>query len=397
MNFPAVQSCSAIHKTRSKKHTAVDILAANSFPVRLCSFSALDSFLNLPSLPYIMAETEAGIADLARVFENLRFPGADIADAAAEDADGQTWYFYCRDPEEINRNRPYVSYDMLSLTQEFQSRRFWDAKGIYEQIRKLRKKEQADFPWWEGLHSENMARSITDGAIILARYEAVAVPPSEFTGGFIPVLNPEAQRILLSSLMVSPRPDRGLEFLRAAGLLEKLWPELAALDNVDQAKEFHPEGNVWRHTLETLRHRKEGSYDLRLSLSLLLHDIGKPLAESSGGRRFDGHAELGAAASRRFLERLGFEPPFVDDVYFLVRNHMLPAALGRLPLMKTGSLMASPLFPLLMELYRCDESSSFKGLDAYYESAAVYRTYLRNTRNPYRSVDGKVPGRKARR
>jgi poly(A) polymerase len=51
--------------------------------------------------------------------------------------------------------------------------------------------------------------------------------------------------------------------------------------------------------------------------------------------------------------------------------------------------MASPLFPMLLELYRCDESSSFKGLEAYYESSAAYRSYLRYRRNPYRSENGK--------
>jgi len=51
--------------------------------------------------------------------------------------------------------------------------------------------------------------------------------------------------------------------------------------------------------------------------------------------------------------------------------------------------MASPLFPTLMELYRCDESSSFKGLDGYYENSAAYQTYLKNVKNPYRAKDGK--------
>jgi len=48
--------------------------------------------------------------------------------------------------------------------------------------------------------------------------------------------------------------------------------------------------------------------------------------------------------------------------------------------------MVSPLFPLLMELYRCDESSSFKGLDGYYQSSAAYRSFLKHSRNPYRSI-----------
>jgi poly(A) polymerase len=71
---------------------------------------------------------------------------------------------------------------------------------------------------------------------------------------------------------------------------------------------------------------------------------------------------------------------------------MLPAALPRLPFAKTGEIMASPLFPALMELYRCDESSSFRGLDGFYESSAAYQSYLRYRRNPYRSADGKKIG-----
>jgi poly(A) polymerase len=73
---------------------------------------------------------------------------------------------------------------------------------------------------------------------------------------------------------------------------------------------------------------------------------------------------------------------------------MLPAALKRLPFTKTGEIMASPLFPVLMELYRCDESSSFKGLDGYYENAAAYQAYLKNVRNPYRSADGRKKGKR---
>jgi poly(A) polymerase len=73
---------------------------------------------------------------------------------------------------------------------------------------------------------------------------------------------------------------------------------------------------------------------------------------------------------------------------------MLPAALPRLPLIRTREIMESPLFPLLMELYRCDESSSFKGLDGYYESSAAYQAYLKHRRNPYRTADGRKISRR---
>jgi len=162
---------------------------------------------------------------------------------------------------------------------------------------------------------------------------------------------------------------------------------LAAMARVDHAKEFHPEGNVWVHTLETFQYRK--SADLRLSLGLLLHDVGKPLAAASGTRRFDQHAELGERAAGKFLERLDFDPPLIADVRYLVRNHMLPAVLPRLPLTRTQATLESPLFPTLLELYRCDEFSSFKGPGGYYESAAAYQSYLRHLKNPYRSADGK--------
>jgi poly(A) polymerase len=75
--------------------------------------------------------------------------------------------------------------------------------------------------------------------------------------------------------------------------------------------------------------------------------------------------------------------------FLRIPRRPVPAAL-----IHTQEIMESPLFPTLMELYRCDESSSFKGLDGYYESSAAYQSYLRNRHNPYRSADGKELGRR---
>ena len=200
-------------------------------------------------------------------------------------------------------------------------------------------------------------------------------------------LNQEQQRVFLCELITSANPGLGFDLLKVCRFIGKYWPEIEILGQADHSKEHHPEGNAWEHTMETFRHRK--LFDLRLSLGLLLHDSGKPVATSTGGNRYDGHAELGEIQARRFLERLGFPPSFTQEVCFLVRNHMLPAALPRLPLFRTEQIMSSPLFPLLMELYRCDESSSFKGLDGYYESSATYQQFLKNKKNPYRTADGK--------
>jgi len=361
-------------------------LSAAGYTVKFHGYSALDLYFRLPSLPFIWIETNADIAVLARYIDNLRFPGVGTADAAVETS-GRTCYFRCLEGSERSEN----FFPLLSLTYDWRTGCFQDPFGVYPLLRESRdhKLETVSNCVVQSQIGNN--RIAMDAALLLARYGISAeTSAASFEQNLPP--GPEAQRVFLCSLLLSARPELGLELLKKSGFLKNFWPELASLDEVDHSKEFHPEGNVWNHTLETFRYRKpaaSGAFDLRLSLALLLHDSGKPISASFANHRFEGHAELGAQAAARFLERLEFEPSLIQDIYYLVKNHMLPAALKRLPLTKTAEIMASPLFPTLMELYRCDESSSFKGLDGYYENSAAYQAYLKNVKNPYRSRDGK--------
>jgi len=398
-------------------------LGDSGFRPRLVSFSAVDRYLGFRASPIRWVESDAGIADLAKLFDKLRFPGSSLADAALDvdggawasgEEGGTTWYFFSADEGE--RSFPA---DLLNFSWDPESRSYRDPFDVYERLRALRaggscatsggELEKPVHPsaclgpdqiqWSEG--KWGVATGI---AVMLARYVA---PATERRGGediqalvktlasglrkhgreSEPPLSAEEQRVLLLLLMESRGTGVGLDFLGQCGFISLHWPELAAMDGVDHSKEFHPEGNAWRHTLETFRYRKYP--ELALSLGLLLHDSGKPLSEASNGRRFDRHAELGARCARDFLSRLGIPSPVVETVQYLVRNHMMPAALPRLPLTRTQEVLESPLFPLLLELYRCDESSSFKGPEGFYESCAAYRAYLRNVKNPYRSADGK--------
>ena len=393
-----------------------ETLSAAGRRARFGGFSAIDRYLDLPPLPFTCLETDGDLSVLARLFDGLRFPGVDLADGALDEGD-RIWYFRCSDPEVAPEES---AFRLLSFTQDWQTRRFQDPQGVYPLLRQIRRRLRTESPqtfspltggpgkggsagdgelrWTAPEPGAEGYRAIMEGALILARYgpeegrriREIVAALRDLDRGTAP--GPEAQRQLLTGILVSPRPDRGMELLKASGFIEAFWPEFSRLDEVGHSKEFHPEGNVWNHTLETFRYRKPqggGGWDLRLSLGLLLHDLGKPLSASSGSRPFDGHAELGALAARKFLERLEFAPPLIEDIFYLVKNHMIPAALPRLPLVRTGQIMASPLFPTLMELYRCDESSSFKGLDAYYQSSAAYQAYLKHRRNPYRSADGK--------
>ena len=388
-------------------------LTKSGYSVIFRGFNALDRYIGLPALPFLWAETNADITVLARLIENLRFPGVEIADGAADTENGSC-YFRCLEYE--NQKENIASFNLLSFAYDWQRSLFQDPRHVYPLIKTYRRKTTAKKPGDDNppdFRSTETGpdricgryRIIMDAALILSRYDfsvdafryiLARIKAAQNSAAENPPL-PEIQRVFLCCLLVSPRPDRGLELLKQSLFLKELWPELACFDDVDHSKEYHPEGNVWNHTLQTFRHRKAGSggvFDLRLSLGLLLHDAGKPVSPSFGSRRFDGHAELGAFAASRFLERLEFNPSMIQDIYYLVKNHMLPASLKRLPLTKTSEIMASPLFPTLMELYRCDESSSFKGLDGYYENSAAYQAYLKNAKNPYRSAAGKKMGKK---
>ena len=191
----------------------------------------------------------------------------------------------------------------------------------------------------------------------------------------------ERERDLLVSILRSPKPDKGFLLLLKSGFVEAFWPELFRMTEVSQSKDYHPEGNVWEHTMAALRHRR--GLDLLLALGLLLHDIGKPYTTKWGDRQFDGHAEQGALVAGRFMRRLGFPDRMVVDVQFMVRFHMIPQALKRLPLYRTQKLLDSRLFPRLLEIYRADIASSYHALDAYFEACKVYRRYLKKKTNTY--------------
>jgi poly(A) polymerase len=175
--------------------------------------------------------------------------------------------------------------------------------------------------------------------------------------------------------------------LAESGFIDAHWPLLAEMRSVRHAKDYHPEGDVWQHTLETFSYRKIRR--LSLSLGLLLHDCGKPFALEENGHRFDRHAQIGSRKAERFLRELGFDRDTIEESRYLVEHHMIPGALPRLPVRKTEQIMASESFPLLLELYRCDVSSTFRGPEGYYEACKVYRSFLKHRNNPFRSADGK--------
>jgi tRNA nucleotidyltransferase (CCA-adding enzyme) len=136
-------------------------------------------------------------------------------------------------------------------------------------------------------------------------------------------------------LLKADRPSTGLEWMRRLGML-RYFPELGALVGVPQEPEWHPEGDVWTHTMmvvdQAARLRTpdygEGE-NLALMLAALCHDLGKAFttAHERGRWRSIAHESKGERPTRAFLDRLTREHDLIEAVVVLVREHLKPALL----------------------------------------------------------------------
>ena len=105
-------------------------------------------------------------------------------------------------------------------------------------------------------------------------------------------ISAERIRDEISRILTEGAARRGFELLDETGLLSTILPEVGAMKGVPQPPEFHPEGDVWTHTLLMLEQLENPS--VPLALGVLLHDVGKPATIRFAERiRFDGHVEEG--------------------------------------------------------------------------------------------------------
>lgn len=157
----------------------------------------------------------------------------------------------------------------------------------------------------------------------------------------------------LSRILTEGGARRGLELLRETGLLADILPEVAAMIGVQQPPEFHPEGDVWTHTLGLLGGLRHPT--LTLALAALLHDVGKPPTFRVAERiRFDGHAERGVEMAHAILGRLRFSGEAMERVEALVGNHMRFLNAGRMKESTLKRFLRMPDFEEHLELHRLD-------------------------------------------
>jgi tRNA nucleotidyltransferase/poly(A) polymerase len=179
----------------------------------------------------------------------------------------------------------------------------------------------------------------------------------------------ERLRDELTKILTEGAARRAFELLDETGLLVELLPEISKMKGVEQPPQFHPEGDVWIHTLLMLEGLPKPCRPT-LAWGVLLHDVGKPPTftppSGPGGRiRFDEHAEVGTRMAEDICRRLRFSNHDIEQISALVANHMRfkdvlqmkPSTLKRF--VRLGD------FDEHLELHRLDCSSSHRNLDNY--------------------------------
>jgi poly(A) polymerase len=176
----------------------------------------------------------------------------------------------------------------------------------------------------------------------------------------------ERVRDELTKMLTEGHARRAFELLDATGLLKQVLPEVDRMKGVAQPPEFHPEGDVWIHTLLLLE--KLPPYCSRaLAWGALLHDVGKPptFRVAPDRIRFDGHVEVGTRMAEQICHRLHFSNDDSKRTAELVANHMRFADAARMRESTMKRFLRLPRFDEHLELHRIDCLSSHGNLTLY--------------------------------
>jgi putative nucleotidyltransferase with HDIG domain len=179
-------------------------------------------------------------------------------------------------------------------------------------------------------------------------------------------ISPERIRDELDKIWTGPDPARGLDLLDQSGLLAAILPEIHALHGVEQPPQWHPEGDVFRHTRLMLAQLRNSP--LVLALSVLFHDVGKKptqKVDATGRIRFNEHETVGARMAESMMKRLRYSNEVIAAVIACVANHMTFKDVPEMRVATLKRLMARETFPIELELHRIDCTGSHGDLSHY--------------------------------
>jgi len=200
----------------------------------------------------------------------------------------------------------------------------------------------------------------------------------------------ERVRDELTKMLTEGRAKRAFEFLDESGLLKEVLPEISAMKGVEQPPEFHPEGDVFVHTLLLLDKLPAGA-SKTLAWGALLHDVGKPptFRIAPDRIRFDGHVEVGVKMAAEICGRLRFSNDETEQILALVDNHMRFADVQRMKESTLKKFLRLPEFEEHLELHRMDCLSSNGVVESYEFAREKLRTLPAEAIRPEPLITGR--------
>jgi poly(A) polymerase len=180
-------------------------------------------------------------------------------------------------------------------------------------------------------------------------------------------ISAERIRDELGRIFLSSNRGRGWDLLDASGLMRTIFPEIEAMKGCEQPEQFHPEGDVFKHTRLMLDFLPM-KVSVPLVFAVLLHDVAKPrtaTVDETGRIRFSGHDRLGAEMTEEIMRRLRFSGAEIEATVEMVRQHMVFKDAPKMRVARLKRFMARPTFDDELELHRVDCQGSHRMLDNY--------------------------------
>jgi poly(A) polymerase len=211
-----------------------------------------------------------------------------------------------------------------------------------------------------------MLRAARFAARFEYQIEAETLRAIQHSAHEINVVSRERVRHELTRMLTEGHARRAFLLLDECGLLQQVLPEISAMKGVEQPPEFHPEGDVFVHTLLLLDHLPQPCPPT-LAWGALLHDMGKPATfrRAPDRIRFDNHVEVGVKIAEEICARLRFSNHDTAQIVALVDNHM---RFGHVTRMKESTLkrfLRLPAFEEHLALHRADSLASHRNLATY--------------------------------
>ncbi len=362
---------------RDNAYAVVDRLISAGFQAYIVGGAVRDMVLSTPPKDYDIA-TNACPEDVSRTFPrsipvgreygvSLVPHGGDMFEVAMFRTDG----VYedgrrpaCISPSDIEGDLKRRDFTINAMAYDPRDKRFIDPMGGMQDIaaRIIRTVGNPVERFTED--RLRMLRAVRFAANLGFTIESATFHAIRQNARLVETVSRERVGEELAGMFAGPNPGVALKLLDGTGLLDVVLPEVSAMKGVTQPVEYHPEGDVFTHTLAMLELYKGGS--VSLGFGILLHDAGKPSTRTVTDRiRFNRHDEAGAEIALSVMRRLRFSGDITGRVVRLVRNHMRFINVHDMKEPTLRRFLAEEGFDELLELFRLDCLARRASLDTY--------------------------------